>query len=254
MQMWNNPRLLNMTANSLFALALVLLAYAAIRVLSTSQVLPLRGIYVQGDLQHVARGDVLKALQDRVTGTFLTVDLDAIRALFESVAWVRRAEVRRVWPDRLEVTIEEHVALARWGQPRESRLVNTHGELFAAKSDAQLPLFSGPAGSEGEITRHFALFRQSLAPLGLEPREVLVSSRFAWQLKLSDGLKVQLGRDSEKDRIEDRLAKFVSVYPQTLGKLPRHVDYVDLRYPNGFALRVPDNSAPEPRKSARKRV
>lgn len=252
--MWNNARFLSITANALFALALGLAAYIAVRVLLTSPAFPLRGIYVQGELHHVVPGEILGALQGRVKGTFFSADLDAIRALFESVPWVRRAEVRRLWPDRLEVRIEEHVALARWGQSREPRLVNTFGEVFSGASDAKLPLFSGPAGTEREVTRRYLVFRQLLAPLGLEPRQVQLNSRLAWQLKLSDGLTVQLGRDSEKDRIDDRLARFVSVYPRTLGKFPRRLDFVDLRYPNGFALRVPESRASDTRKSARKRV
>lgn len=252
--MWNNARFLNVAANAMFVLALGLGGYIAVRVLSTSPAFPLRAIEVQGELHHVTRGEILSALQGRVKGTFYSADLDAVRALFEGVPWVRRTEVRRLWPDRLEVRIEEHVALARWGQPRESRLVNTFGELFSGTSDAKLPLFSGPAGTEAEVTRRYTVFRQLLAPLGLEPRQVQLNSRLAWQLKLSDGLTVQLGRDSEKDRIDDRLARFVSVYPRTLGKFPRRLDYVDLRYPNGFALRVPENRASEIRKSGRKRV
>jgi len=252
--MWNNTRFLNLAANAMFVLALGLGAYIAIRVLLTSPAFPLRAIYIQGDLHRVTRGEILGALQGRVKGTFFSADLDAIRALFEGVPWVRRAQVRRLWPDRLEVQIEEHVALARWGQPRESRLVNTFGEPFSGTSDAKLPLFSGPAGTEGEITRRYMAFRQLLTPLGLEPTQIQLNSRLAWQLKLSDGLTVQLGRDSEKDRIEDRMTKFVSVYPQTLGKFPRRLDYVDLRYPNGFALRIPENRTSETRKAARKRV
>ena len=252
--MWNNVRFLNVAANTLFVLALGLGSYMAVRILLTSPAFPLRAIDVRGNLNHVTRGEIFSALQGRVTGTFFSADLDAIRAVFEGVPWVRRAEVRRLWPDRIEVRIEEHVALARWGQTRESRLVNTFGELFSGTSDAELPLLSGPTGTEGEVTRRYMAFRQLLAPLGLEPRQVQLNSRLAWQLKLSDGLTVQLGRDSEKDRIDDRLARFVSVYPRTLGKFPRHLDYVDMRYPNGFALRVPENRTPETRKSVRKRV
>jgi len=102
------------------------------------------------------------------------------------------------------------------------------------------PVFSGPAGSEAEITRLYGSFRELLAPLELEPIRVLLSSRLAWQLTLSNGLAVQLGRDTDKDRVNDRFAKFVAVYPQAVRKLQRRPDYVDLRYPNGFAMRVPD--------------
>jgi len=188
-----------------------------------------------------------------VRGSFFNVDLESVRALFESVPWVRHADVRRGWPDRLEVRIEEHVALARW-QSREPRLVNTHGELFSGRVEGTLPVFSGPAGSEAEIARLYALSRDLLAPLEVEPSRVLLSSRLAWQLRLSNGLSVQLGRDTDKDRVNDRFAKFVAVYPQVVRMLPRSPDYVDLRYPNGFALRVPDASKAGTEKTAHDRV
>lgn len=252
--MLNSPRLANLTASLLYAAVLALIVYAGSRVLVQSTAFSLRTVVIGGELRHVTRGEIVAALQGRVTGTIFTVDLEAVRALFESVPWVRRAEIRRGWPDRLEVRIEEHVALARWRQGNEQRLVNTHGELFSGRVDAPLPVLSGPAGSEGDVARRYAAFRELLAPLALEPGQVALNSRFAWQLRLSNGLTVQLGRDSDKDRVEERLAKFVSVYPQTLGNSARRPDYVDLRYPNGFALRAPDAQKFEPEKPMRKRV
>lgn len=252
--MWDSPRLLNAAANGLFALALALLAYGGGRLLIESRAFPLRTVRVQGELQHVAQADVVRALQGKVRGTFFTADLEGIGGLFRTIPWVRRADVRRQWPDLLEVTLEEHVVLARWGQGKDAPLVNTHGELFTARSDATLPLFSGPAGAEGEIARRYEAFRGLLAPLELQPQRVALSPRFAWQLKLSNGLAVQLGRESDKDSLEDRLAKFAAAYPQTLGKLGRDIDYVDLRYPNGFALRVPESQKPDSRKSLGKRA
>jgi len=123
---WNNPRLTNAAASVLYAVALGLAGYAAVRFVAESPAFPLKTIVVEGNLRHVARGDIVSALQGRVTGTFFNVDLEFIRALFEGLPWVRHAEVRRGWPDRLEVRIEEHVAIARW-PGREPRLVNTHG-------------------------------------------------------------------------------------------------------------------------------
>jgi cell division protein FtsQ len=253
--MWDNPRLLNAAANGLLAIALAGLVYAGFRLVSESPAFPLRTVRVGGDLRHVARADVVLALQGKVSGTFFTVDLESISALFQSIPWVRRAEVRREWPDSLEVKIEEHVALARWGQGKEPQLVNSHGELFFGRSEAALPLLSGPAGTEGEVARRYLSFRELLAPLALEPRQVALSSRLAWQLRLSNGLTVQLGHDSDRDNsLEERLEKFVSAYPQTVGKMARRAEYVDLRYPNGFAVRVPESRKPESRKTAHKRV
>jgi len=251
---WDSPRLANAAAGVLAALALGLLGYAGGRVLLDSPAFLLKTIVVEGSLERVQRHDIVNALQGRLSGTFFSVDLEAVRALFEGIPWVRRAELRRRWPDRLEVRIEEQVALARWGQRRETQLVNAQGELFRGQTDASLPVLAGPAGTEGEVARRYAAFRDLLAPLGLEPRQVLLSSRLAWQLKLSNGLTIQLGRDSDKDRVEERLARFASAFPQTLAKSRQRLEYVDLRYPNGFALRVTETPGAELPKPAHKRV
>jgi cell division protein FtsQ len=238
----------NAVAAALAAIALALLAYAGGSVLVESPVFLLRTIVVGGDLGRVERRDIVNALQGRVRGTFFTVDLESVRALFEDIPWVRRAELRRRWPDCLEVRIEEQVPLARWGQQRrDTQLVNADGQLFRGQSDAALPLLAGPAGSEAEVARRYLAFRDALAPLGLEPTQVMLSSRLAWQLRLSNGITVQLGRDSDRDRVEDRLARFVEAFPQTLARSRQRVDYVDLRYPNGFAARTTERAAEAPR-------
>ena len=252
--MWDNPRVANAAAGALAALAFALLAYAGARVLVDSQAFLLKTIVVGGDLERVGRRDIVEALQGRIRGTFFTVDLESVRSLFEGIPWVRHAELRRRWPDCLEVRIEEHVALARWGQRRDPQLVNTQGELFRGQSDTSLPVFIGPAGTESEVTRRYLAFRDLLGPLGVEPRQVQLSPRLAWQIKLSNGVTVQLGRDSEKDRVEERLARFVSAFPQTIGKTRQRPDYVDLRYPNGFAIRVPEAPGLDVLKLAHKRV
>jgi len=233
--MWDNPRLLNAAAGFLTALALVVFAVGLAQLLLRSPLFPVREIRVTGALEHTTRAQIEAATRGRVTGNFFAVELADVRAGLESLPWVRRAVVRRIWPDRLEAALEEHVALARWA---DNGLVNGHGERFAGVSDAALPLFSGPAGSEAELTERYRRFRRILEPLGAVPVRVIVSARRAWLLQLDDGLTVVLGRDAAGDSVEARLARLVAAYPETLGRMTRKAVHVDLRYPNGFALRV----------------
>jgi cell division protein FtsQ len=140
-----------------------------------------------------------------------------------------------VWPDRLEVTLEEHVAFARWG---DQALVNVYGELFDGRTDAQLPVLLGPLGTEREMAQRYVRFAKAVAPLGAGLERVSLSERLAWQLRLDSGLTIVLGRDA--DGAEARLRRFVQAHAATLGTIARRHEYVDLRYPNGFALRVPE--------------
>ena len=232
--MWGNPRLLNLAAGFLAGVALLALSAGALHLLLRSEMFPLRSIELTAPAQHLTREQVEAAVRGRLAGNFFAVDVAIVRAAVEALPWVRRAAVRRVWPDRLEVAVEEHVPLARWG---DGELVNTHGERFAGRTEAALPLFVGPPGAEGEVARQYLRFAAAVAPLGTALERVVLTPRFAWQLRLANGLHLMLGRDA--DQADARLRRFVEIYP-SVEKKKAH-EYVDLRYPNGFALRLPDS-------------
>ncbi|MBI2509019.1 MAG: FtsQ-type POTRA domain-containing protein [Betaproteobacteria bacterium] len=231
--MWDRPGLLNAAASALYAVAALLALYMAAARVTALPAFALREVRIGGAPAHVTRAQVEAIVQRELRGSFFTLDLAAARAAFETLPWVRRVNVRRQWPDRLEVALEEHVPLARWAG---SELVNTHGEVFEAAHDGKLPVFAGPPGSAREITIQYEYFRRSLAAIGQTPVQVQISPRRAWQLKLESGLTLELGRE----QVEARLARFVAVYGRTLGRLGRRLDYVDLRYANGFAVRIPE--------------
>jgi cell division protein FtsQ len=231
---WDNPRLLNLAAGILVGIAVLACGTVLMIKLQRSSLLPVREVRVDNPLQRTSRQDIEQALRGHIAGNFFAVEPDEVRAALQQLPWVRRVTVRRVWPDRLEVGVEEHVAFARWGS---EGLVNTHGERFAATTDQPLPVFLAPAGHEAEVTLRYASFAALTAPLGSLERVVL-TPRLAWQLRLAGGLHIMLGRDG--DAAEERLRRFVGVYDSTLKTLQRKHEYVDLRYPNGFALRVPD--------------
>jgi cell division protein FtsQ len=233
--MWDNPRTLNLAAGVLVGLAALAFALLAVQLVARSQLLPLRHLDVTTPLKHTQKADIEAVLAGRIAGNFFAVQLGEVRAELERLPWVRRVSVRRVWPDGLEVSLEEHVALARWG---DDALVNTFGERFEARADAALPQFIAPAGTEREVTQRYARFANLVMPLGSPLERVVLTPRHAWQLRLANGLNILLGRDA--DAAEERLRRFVTVYDVTLKKIQRSHEYVDLRYPNGFALRIPE--------------
>jgi cell division protein FtsQ len=228
---WDNPRQLNILAGLLVGLVVLAVALTGLQMAMRSPLWPVRDVTVQGELEHTTRTEIEAALRGRVAGNFFSVDVIEVRNALERLPWVRRAAVRRVWPDRLEAMLEEHVPLARWG---EKSLVNTFGERFDGASEAKLPRFSGPPSSEAEVARRYARFDAIVAPLGTRVEEVILTPRLAWQLKLDNGVRLSLGRDT--DAAEVRLGRFV----QSTAKGLVRYDYVDLRYPNGFALRTPE--------------
>lgn len=230
--MWDKPRLLNWTANFLFALAVVLMLYAVLFVVVHLPIFPIHEVKVDGQLTHVNREQIKLIVAKHLKGNFFTLDLIKTRDAFEKLPWARNVSVRRRWPDKLDVAIEEHQALARWGN---IGLVNTHGELFQAATDADLPVFYGPGNGVMEVTKSYGSYSQILNKADIRIAQVTLSPRRAWEIKTDKGLLIALGRVD----MEARLNKFAGAYKSTLGQLNVKVVYADLRYPNGFAVRKP---------------
>lgn len=230
--MWDKPAALNSIADALFVAALLGVLYAGVSYIVHLPVFPVKEVRVVTPLEHVTRQQVEDIVRREVRGTFFSLQLLPTRAAFETLPWVRRADVRRQWPGGIEVVLIEHVPLARWGK---TALVNSHGEVFEAAYDGALPVFNGPAGTAKEMAIQYHHFRRNLSTISKVPGEVNVSPRRAWQIRLDDGMTLDLGRE----HVEERLRRFVATYAQTIARMPRPVDRVDLRYANGFAARVP---------------
>ena len=187
-------------------------------------------VMVSGDLQQVDRELVAKRVL-ALHGNFFNVNLDAAAAELRAIPWVRAVSLRRLWPNGLEVEVEEQHPLARWG---DDELLNTWGEVFVADNADGLPRFDGPAGSGPEMVREARRFALELAPIGRRVEALDLSERRAWTLRLDNGLTLFLGRDN----MHERLTRFVGVYPLVFRKdEPVGGATVDLRYPSGFALR-----------------
>lgn len=228
--MWDNAPLLRNIANALIAFSVLAVLYGAVHYLvHLPGLFPLHSVRLSEAPQRVMPEEVLKVVRSEVNGNLFTVDIGRLRAALEQLPWVRSVSIRREFPDRLALQVEEHQPLARWNG---SALVNTHGEVFAAYSEETLPAFIGQEGDSFEVAQRYAEFGQQLAALKLSVAQIALTPRHAWQLHLSNGMVLELGREE----MEQRLARFVAVYPYSLAALEGAVRYVDLRYRNGFAL------------------
>lgn len=249
--MWNKPHVLNAIADLLLvAGAAALLAAGAVWLVRMPS-LPVRQVVFAQELQHVRRVEIEQALPTVLRGNFFSINLDAVRGSLEKLPWVRKVEVRRIWPARLEISVEEHRPAARWGEGR-GELVNTQGEVFIAvlaeEEASRLPMMFGPMGTSSELLKRYGEFTSLFRAVGLKPVQVILSSRLAWQLKLDSGTVVDVGREQPKAPVSARLQRFVDVYPEAVGKRPVRPGVVDLRYPNGFAMRGTAGESKENRK------
>jgi cell division protein FtsQ len=239
--MWNKPQLMAAISDLLFVAAAAALLVAAVLWCARLPWFPLREVVVTHELREVRRSEVERSLSGRLRGNFFSINLDAVRQSLEQLPWVRHAEVRRQWPAQIEVTLEEHVPVAFWGQAT-GQLVNSYGEIFAAAMSVSpqesMPVLLGPTGMVPEMLGYYQQAGEVLKPLGRLPRALSVSPRLAVQLRLDDGMIIELGRQQAKAPVRERLERFVDYYPSVLAAARQRPSVVDMRYPNGFALRV----------------
>lgn len=242
--MWHNASLLNLISKLLFGLTALALLVTALIWLSHRPLFTLRQIRVEAfdhnPLRHVNRLSIRASAMPQLRGNFFNINLEQVRLAFEAVPWVRRASVRRMWPDGLRVELEEHRALATWP---DGRLVNTQGELFVAnpaeaEDDGSLREFSGPYGAEKQMTQRYYALTQWLQPLQRTPQKLTLSEREAWQVELDNGVMLALGRAPTPTLLQERVQRFVAVMPQVQSTLAQKISVADLRYPNGFSIRA----------------
>lgn len=243
--MWNDIRTLNTITRAMLGVLALCLSYGSYQWLSRQPMFDFRVVQVHPvkgmPLQYVNAVTVRSAALPRIRGNFFTADLLAVRAAFETVPWVQRASVRREWPNKLVVTVEEYKVLGTWGEA-EGRLLSADGFVFTAnlaeaEVEGRLPELGGPDDSAREVAARLADLRSWLAPLQLSPQSLLLSRRYAWTARLDNGITLHLGRAHDRDLLKKRIDRFVTVYPQLSAAMPGQIGSVDLRYPNGLALR-----------------
>lgn len=210
------------------SLALIVLAVDRLR---DPNFMPVRLVTVDGEMRHLDRANLERAVTQAVDGGFFSVDLERIRSQVEALPWVESVSIRRVWPGTLRVKVVEQQPLARWG---DDALINQQGRIFRPDPLPQLPGLAQLIGEDRDalaITREYQRIRVLLGTVGLEPVEVRVDARQAWQLRTREGLALNLGRQ----QIMRRLTRFVRIYPGFTPQRQARLEGVDLRYTNGFA-------------------
>ena len=243
--MWQDIKMLNATANALFGLVALALVSACLWWVAQRPYFTLKVIRIEGaeqaQLRHINPLIVRSAALSRIKGNFFTANLDSVRQAFEAVPWVSKATVRREWPNQLIVTLEEHMPLGTWGE--DGRLVSVKGDVFTAnlaeaEEDTDLLAFDGPPGSEKEVVARLHDLNAWFAPLQLTATGLELSGRYAWKVTMSNGVTVELGREKSSTTLKERVERLVAIYPQLIARLQNRIESIDMRYPNGLALKA----------------
>jgi cell division protein FtsQ len=237
-------RWMNATASVLYGLVGLGVLALAVSWVVRQPVFALRSIHVDGDVVRNSVATIRANATPRLAGNFFTLDLAAAQRAFETVPWVRHAIVRRIWPDRLSVQLEEHRPVALWspgGEGAVDRLVNQQGEVFEANvgdvEDDDLPTLSGPEGSAAEMLAVLRELQPVYERLGRSIDLLQQSHRGSWRAELDNGARIELGRGTPEELLA-RSERFVGTVGPIAARYQRPVEYADLRHHDGYALKL----------------
>lgn len=211
--------------------------------MTSPSMLPFKRVRVIANYAYIQSPALEQVVQDSINGGFFSLDLKQLKQHLLKQPWIANVALRRVWPDTLMITVYEQNPIARWG---ENGVVNDQGQVFYPATDSipsALPLLVGPEGSAPQVLIELNNLKLMLQPLDLQIGELRLSPREAWHAVLSNGVEVTLGRQD----VDARFQKFVSLYPKLTAQNDTKIKQVDLRYPNGFAVKwaaQPSVSAP----------
>jgi len=193
---------------------------------------PISSIEINGPFQRVTALQIEEAISTQIGEGFVGANLDLIHAEIVALPWIDQARVARRWPSRISITVTEQIPAAVWG---ESGLLNTRGELFVTEArhpPAELPRLSGPDSRSSDVAARYLDVRDRLIPLGLDLRRVHLDARGSWEMTLQNGIEVRLGRRDVKARTN----LFLDVVADIITSRAKDIEYVDLRYGNGFTI------------------
>lgn len=248
-------RLMNQTTLLMAVVFVLLVLFSGGRWFAQQPLFAIRGLTVLGDVNHQSVPILRTQVVPRINGTFLTVDLHAVRQAFEDLPWVRRAVVQREFPNRLRVILQEHRAAAFWGEEGASTMVNSYGELFEAnpgevESD-RLPRLDGPRTQSAQVLAMQHLLAPLFAAQGLVIERLVLSERGLWRSMLATpdarndsaqaaGALIELGSGTTAE-VAARAQQFLDTVSPVAAYHGRSLDAIesaDLRYSQGYALRL----------------
>lgn len=192
-----------------------------------------------GILKKAQIEQIFTAVRPELTGSFFTVDLQAAQKAAMTQPWVRSVKIDRIAPATVRLEITEYEAAARWireGEP--AGLIAADGAVFQAASTEKLPELDGEFSDLPAMLAQYKLFESRLKPLRLDIKQLQYKPYGSWAAMLGNGIEVRLG----KDNIHARMTRFTELWPRQFAAQAAYIDYVDMRYPHGAALKQHGNA------------
>ena len=237
-------RLMNALASVLLAVALLLALGTLLSWAVRRPMFAIVGVTVTGDVSHYSAITLRANVMPRLQGNFFTLDVNATAQVFEAIPWVRQAVVRRSWPNRLKVQLQEHQAVAYWGAEGDARLLNSFGEVFEANTGElerdNLPRLNGPDGQSAAVLAMYQMLQPLFEPTDMTLEVLELTARGGWRAELDSATALELGSGSTQE-LAARAQRFVKTVTQVTARYqrsPEQLASVDLRHADGYAIRL----------------
>ena len=195
-------------------------------------------VIINGEFNYLSERDVIDLIDENVQTGFLTLDLPELNRKIVEQDWIRSSSIRRSWPATLIVNIEEEIPVARWGEQQILNNVGDYIDVINKDSVSHLPVIFSQVGNTEEIIKIYQLISELLGPIGLRIDKVESDNAGSWTLTVLSDIKIILGRD----QLVEKLQRLQSVWLAELSSQEKNINVIDLRYPNGLAVKWKQNT------------
>jgi cell division protein FtsQ len=218
----------------LLPFTLLLLIWSINYWLSDPSNLVIQRVQVDGDFNYADREKVSAIIRPFIKTNLHLLDMEALEAELEFEPWVLSVAITKVWPDKVWIEVVEQVPIAFWG---DDRLLNSYGDIFDAsmpEKKGEIPVLFHPDNQGAAMIEKYVNVQKWLSalPQNIGISEFKESERGAWQLKLTNGLVIEVGNANHKKRLKRFVVGYTRVLLTEVNKLRK----IDLRYSNGFAV------------------
>lgn len=215
----------------LIVCALFLAAHLVYLYIADPHRFPVNTVKIAANYHHISHKQLETVLDGYTESSFFSLPVARLQKELMALEWTEQAQVERIWPDILKITLVEKIPEFIWN----NALLTETGEVFndgGELTDISLPRLKGAANQAQQVLQVYRKMSKILTIYGLQAAELEWRDNEAWELTLSNGVSLHLG----KQDLEMKITRFCKAYPAVFAERSDQLASVDLRYPRGMAV------------------
>jgi len=186
--------------------------------------------------RQVSREEIFAAAGVTESSSLLFLDVADARARLEAIPWIAEATVRKLYPDRLQITVTEREPFALWQQQGKVKVIAADGTVLSEKVEPRLSSLSFVVGNGAAArARDFLAVLDKYPSIRDSVRASIYVAERRWNLKLKNGVDVRL----PETNLEGALATLARL-DREKNLLSRDITAVDLRLADRLTVRLSD--------------